>query len=152
MVRVMSSPFWNGRKTALAGLLALALLLGSMVVGPSAHAGGPTAVFHGYVVPEAGGVLPTRVRAFSERGTVCGSAEVSKLGAATAGFYAVAVVSNDVKDGCPLAGQHVRLAVVYGLIDDDVFVGPAVPFLPGESTSVHLVRTSADTAVSATLR
>lgn len=152
MARVVGSFFWNGRQIALAGLLALALLLGSTAVGPSAHAGGPTAVFYGYVVPEAGGVLPTRVRAFSEHGTVCGSAEVSKLGAAFAGFYAVSVVSGDTKDGCPLAGEHVRLALVYGLIDDDVFVGPAVPFAPGESTSVHLVRTGADTAASAALR
>ncbi len=144
----MSSTHRFRLTTALAGLLALALLLGTSVAGPSASADEPAAVFYGYVVPEAGGSLPLRVRAVSEEGVVCGSGAVSRLGAATAGFYAFAVVSSDRKPGCPTAGQRIWLAAVYGLVDDDVFIGPPVVFEPGSVTSAHLVRTSADTTAS----
>ena len=147
----MSSTHGQGRKTVLAGLLTLVLLCGSMAVGSSAHAGEPTAVFYGYVVPEPGGFLPLRVRAVSVRGTVCGSGEVSKLGAAFAGFYAFPVVSAETKGGCPSAGELVHLVLVYGLIDDDVFVGPPLTFRPGETTAAHLVLTAAGDRTPAAL-
>lgn len=141
----MNCTHGQGRKTVFAGLLTLVLLCASLAAGSSAHADGPAAVFYGYVVPEPGGTLPIRVRAFSEHGYVCGSGQVIKLGAANAGFYVFPVVSAEVKGGCPSSGELIRLAVSYGLLDDDVFVGPPVMFRPSEATSVQLVRTSADT-------
>ena len=147
----MSSTHRFRRTTALAGLLALVLWLGASAAGPSAHADGPAAVFYGYVVPEAGGALPLRVRALSDSGVVCGSGDVTRLGAATAGFYAFPVVSHDTKDGCPSPGQSLRLTLVYGLVDDDVFVGPPLVFHPGAATAAHLVRTSEDTTTFSSL-
>ncbi len=144
MARVMSSLRWNGRQAGLAGLLALALLLGSLAAGPSAHADGPAAVFQGFVVAETGGVLPSRIRAFSEHGIVCGSGDVVKLGASSAGIYSVTVVSGTTKAGCPMPGEGVRIAMVYGLVDDDVFVGPVQVFTPGTTTNAHLVRSASD--------
>lgn len=151
MGRVTSSTQRNGHTTALAALLALVLLLGSLLsaatlaIGPSAHAEGPAAVFYGYVIPEPGRVLPRRIRALSEGDVVCGSADVARVGYANAGFYAIAVVSDAAKEGCPLPGEFVRLVLVYGLIDDDVFVGPPVPFVPGAVAAVNLIRTAPQT-------
>ena len=140
---------WNGRKTALAGLLAFVLLLGSLAVGSSAHADGPTAVFYGYVATDPGVALPKRVRAISEHGAVCGSADITPIG--TVGFYALAVMPNASKEGCPVSGETVRLALVYGLIDEAIVVGTPAPFRPGEVTLLHLIRRSSDVARSTLL-
>ena len=136
----MSRP--TSRKTALASLLAFTLLLCSYTVGSSAYAGEPAAVFHGYVVPEAGSGLAKRVRAVSEQGVVCGSSNVTTTASQTAGFYALSVVSADSKDGCPSAGESIRFVLVYGLIDEDASVGDPVPFEPGAVTALHLVHTA----------
>ena len=145
MARGMNSSRWNGRKAGLAGLLALALLFGSMTAGPSAHADGPAAVFYGYVSAEQGGVLPERVRAVSEHGAVCGSANVVPTASGVAGFYAVIVVSGSAKDGCPITGEVVHFALVYGLIDEGFAVGAPASFRSGEVTQLHLIRTAANT-------
>ena len=140
---------WNGRQTALAGLLALTLLLGSlMATGSSAYAGGPAAVFYGYVVPDQSGVMPKRVRAISERGVVCGSADVAATASATAGFYALSVISGGTKDGCPTSGEPVYFALVYGLIDEGTFVGGPARFGFGEVTALHLLGATVGSVVA----
>ena len=134
----------NGRQTALASLLALALLLGSlMTAGSTVHADERAAIFYGYMVPEPGGALPKRVRALSARGVVCGSADV--VPTLTVGFYAIAVVSDGIKDGCPTLGEPISFALVYGLIDEGFAVGAPASFRSGEVTQLHLIRTAADT-------
>ena len=138
----------NGRQTALASLLALALLLGSlMTAGSPVHADEPAAVFYGYVIPEPGGALPKRVRALSARGTVCGSADVAPTLAVV--FYAIAVVSGGVKDGCPTSGDPISFTLVYGLVDEGFVVGAPASFRSGEVTPLHLIRPAADTSSAA---
>lgn len=132
-----------GRMTASAGLLALALLVTSWSVGPSAHADGPTAAFWGYVVPGSGASLPQRVRAVSERGAVCGSADVTPTAIPGIGFYALVVVSDGVKSDCPVAGERVAFTMVYGAIDEGFAATAYAPFRPGETTTLHLTRDEA---------
>ena len=140
----MNSTRWNGRQTVSAGLLSLVLLLGSLASAPpSAHAdGGAHAVFYGYVVLDQGAVLPKRVRALAEHSAVCGSADVVATG--TVGFYVIAVVSSESKEGCPALGEPVRFALVYGLIDEGSVVGPPATFRAGEVTQQHLILRTAD--------
>ncbi|MDA0301680.1 MAG: hypothetical protein O2822_04060 [Chloroflexi bacterium] len=145
----MSSMRFTGRKTVMASLLALGLLvssalLGTSTLGSSASAGEPGAVFHGFVVPEQGTPLAQRIRAVSESGVVCGSAEVAPLGAGEVGFYAMSVYSSDMRDGCPDAGESVRFVLVYGRIDEGVLVGQPTPFQSGTVSEFHLIRPSTD--------
>ena len=142
-----------GRTTVLASLLALGLLLGSALMGitalgSSASAGEPGAVFYGYVVPESGHPLPKRVRAVTETGTVCGSAELTPVASGGAGFYAMTVFSGDMHEGCPATGEPVRFLLVYGLIDEGILVGEPSVFRGGDVTEHHLVRTAADTRLA----
>jgi len=135
----------HARKTGLAGLFALALLCGTYItVVSSAHADGAAAVFYGYVVPEPGGVLPKRIRALSDSGVVCGSAEVWPTASSTAGFYAMSVISADAKPGCPAVDEPVHFALLYGMIDETIVVGGPAPYLPGTTTALNLIRTAAD--------
>lgn len=141
----MSIMRMTGRRGFIAGLFALALAAGSFTpFGAAAHAGEPAAVFYGYVVPDPStGVLPKRVRAISERGAVCGSADVVLTANTRVGFYALPVVSGSVKEGCPTAGEAVRFALVYGMIDESGAFGVPGVFEPGETIEQHLHRVAA---------
>ena len=134
----------NARKTGLAGLLALVLLLGLFTAASPVHADDAAAVFYGYVVAEPGGALPRRVRAISDTGVVCGSAEVTSTVSATAGFYALSVISGSTKAGCPIGGGQVYFVLLYGMIDELIIVGSPVTYLPGAVADLNLVRTAAD--------
>ncbi|MFA7249338.1 MAG: hypothetical protein WC273_06845 [Dehalococcoidia bacterium] len=136
----------NVRKTALAGLLALVLLAGTFPYGSAAQAAGPAGsvqIFYGFVFPTQNDAVPKRIRAVSEQGVVCGSGEVSQLDAGHLGYYALAVLSGSEKEGCPGAGEPIRLVAVYGMIDEGIVVDQAV-FEPGAITSFHLRIWSAD--------
>ena len=132
------------RKMVIASAFVVVLLAGTLVIslttaGSSAHADEPAAVYYGYVVPEPGNPIPTRVRALSERGFVCGSAEVVQVGASQVGFYALSVIPEAQKAGCPRPGESVRFVLVYGLIDENILVGIPAVFRPGEAQSLHLL-------------
>ena len=106
------------------------LILGSMGAGPSASAAGPASVspgsvfsgsvFYGYVFTDTPGALPERVRAVGPAGAVCGSAEVVRV-SDYAGFYALSVVSSDLKRGCPPRNGVVQFALLAGRLDDGVW-------------------------------
>jgi len=149
----MSSMRFTGRKTVMASLLALGLLvssalLGTTALGSSASAGEPGAVFHGFVVPEQGSALPQRVRAVTESGTVCGSSEVAPLGAGEVGYYAMTVFSADMREGCLETGDSVRFLLVYGRIDEGVVAGDPTAFQSGAVSELHLIRPSTDTRLA----
>jgi len=100
------------------------LILGSLGAGSSASAEGPAsvsvgAVFYGYVFTDMPGAMPDRVRAIGPTGAVCGSAEVVRV-SATAGFYALSVVSSDLKPGCPPRNGVVQFSLFSGRLDDGV--------------------------------
>ena len=132
----------TGRRMFIAGLIALALVAVSFTaIGGTAQAAEPTAVFYGYIVPDTStGALPKRIRAISEQGVVCGSADVVVTGNTHVGFYALPVVPASVKDGCPTAGETVRFALVYGMIDESGAFGLTGVFRPGEPIEHHLFR------------
>lgn len=136
----------TGRKTLLAALVGLVLIVGSLTsIAPAAHAGEPMAVFYGYVLPEStAGALPKRVRAISAQGAVCGSADVTVTGNTKIGFYAMPVVPASVKDGCPVSGETVRFALVYGLIDESESFGLPGVFRSGEPIEHHLYRVASN--------
>ncbi|MEI7926793.1 MAG: hypothetical protein WCI61_11490 [Chloroflexota bacterium] len=143
----------HGRTTVMASLLALALLLGSALLGitalgSSASAGEPGAVYHGFVVPERGSALPKRVRAITESGVVCGSAEVVPTGAGEVGFYALSVFSADMRDGCPTSGAQFRFVLVYGLIDEGILVGTPATFRSGAVDELHLLSTGTEARIA----
>ncbi len=106
-------------------VLGLSLILGSMGAGPSASAEGPAsvfpgAVFYGYVFAETPGTLPERVRAMGAAGAVCGSADIVRVND-SAGFYALSVVSSDLKRGCPPRNGVVQFSLLTGRVDDGVW-------------------------------
>ena len=84
--------------------------------------------------------MPKRVRAVAESGAVCGSADVTVTPNARVGFYAIPVVSADVKPGCPTAGDTVGFALVYGMIDESGMFGMPGVFAVGEPIEHHLYR------------
>ena len=132
----------HGRRAVWSVPLAFALLVGSLTsaaVVPSAYAEGTTAAFWGYVIPGAGRPMPTRVRAVSPSGVVCGSSDVATTTTGI-GLYAMVVVSGDVKDGCPAVGDLVGFSLLYGAIDEDISGLSSAPFRPGQATSLHLTR------------
>ena len=126
-------------------VIASVLLLGSLPFGPSVHAGGPNAVFHGFVVSDPLGV-PLRVRAVGLDGSVCGTADV-EIGDGGVGFYILSVVTAATKVGCPAPGASIRFTLVYGLIDDGVPVRISAVVVPGTVTVLHLFETP-ETATS----
>ena len=137
-----------GRKTIVASVLALALLVSSALLGTTAlgspvSAGEPGAVFYGYVVVERGSSLPKRVRAIGESGVVCGSAEVTPVGSGDIGFYAMNVFSVDMREGCAASGERIHFLLVFGLIDEGIVAGEPATFMSGSVTERHLVTASA---------
>lgn len=119
---------------AVAMALGLTLILGSLILGywagPSASAEGPASVspgsvfsggvFYGYVFADAPGTLPDRVQALGPAGAVCGSADVTPV-SDIAGFYALSVVSSDLKRGCPPRNGVVQFSLLAGRLDDGVW-------------------------------
>jgi hypothetical protein len=133
-----------GRLAGFAFALALVLLAAS-ALGPSAHADGPNAVFHGFVVPDPTGA-PTRVRAVSANGTVCGTADVQPSGVGV-GFYTLSVVTGATKAGCPPAGGELRFTLVYGLIDESLPAVTSAVLTPGTVTVLNLYAARAGTQI-----
>ena len=124
------------------------LAVGSLVsfVAP-VHAEPATAVFYGYVVPDSAiGAMPKRVRAIADSGAVCGSADVAVTPNARVGFYAIPVVSSEVKPGCPTAGDTVRFALVYGMVGESGVFGMPGVFAVGEPIEHHLYRVASTAA------
>lgn len=130
------------RRAGAAVALALLLVLGAMTAaGSPAHADGPAALFYGYVVADQDGTLPTRVRAFSMNGTLCGAAKVQSVGDRV-GFYVMSVATTDTKLGCPAAGELVGFGLIYGHIDDGITAAQYGVMEPGVLVVVHLARSS----------
>ncbi len=52
--------------------------------------------------------------------------------------YAMSVVADGVKAGCPVNGGGIRFSLVYGLIDEDVIVGQST-YQSGAVIELHLL-------------
>ena len=127
---------WFGLRIGAVVVLASALWLGSPALGLSAQAGGPNAVFQGFVLSDPIGV-PVRVRAVTPDGTVCGTADVERSDDSV-GTYVLSAVTGATKAGCPLAGGVLRFTLLYGLIDEGVPAASSAVLTPGTVTMVHL--------------
>ncbi|MDO9444572.1 MAG: hypothetical protein Q7K37_04595 [Dehalococcoidia bacterium] len=128
----------------------LSVVLGTfMAAGPSASAEGPAAIFLGFVVPDADGMLATRVRAVGNGGAVCGTADVTESGESV-GFYALRVSPASAKAGCPAEGETVRFTLLYGNIDDGTFANPNgnAQFRGAQAAVVHLAPASSTTEIT----
>ncbi len=99
--------------------------------------------FAGFVYPGEDGRLPSYVRAVGMTSTGdavnCGTAHVTTLDSGV-GFYRLAVVSGDVRTGCPQLGDQVAFRLLYGRVDDGVeAIGNRdATFAPGNSATVSL--------------
>ena len=110
--------------------------------------------FAGFVYPGEDGRLPSYVRAMGRtaagEAVNCGTVRVTKLDNGL-GFYRLAVVSGDVRDGCPQLGDQVAFRLLYGRVDDGVeAIGNRdATFAPGNTATVSLTPASESTADAA---
>jgi len=99
--------------------------------------------FAGFIYPSEDGRLPSYVRAVGSTTTGnavnCGTAPVTTLDSGL-GFYRLAVVSGDVRTGCPELGDQVVFRLLYGRVDDGVeAIGNRdATFAPGNTATVSL--------------
>jgi hypothetical protein len=123
------------REGFIASALSLVLIFGSMGAGSSASAEGPASVFYGYVFANGDESPPSRVRALSASGAVCGTADVlpSTAGSGSVGFYAIAVASSEQKAGCPSLGAVVQFTLLASRVDDGQWADQIALARPGET-------------------
>lgn len=138
---------------AVAIALGLSLIFGSLILGPlgagsSASAEEPASVFsgtvfYGYVFTETPGALPARVRAVGPAGAACGSGDVARV-SDYAGFYALSVVSSDLKRGCPPRNGVVQFSLLAGRLDDGVWAEQAATLEQRETPQFLTLRAASN--------
>ncbi len=97
------------------------------------------ALIFGFVLRDADGNLPTRVRAVGANGAVCGTGNVLVLDSGM-GFYRLEAVGAASKAGCPTEGGALGFRLLYGSVDSGSFAitSHVVRFVSGGRLLVYL--------------
>jgi hypothetical protein len=113
-----------------------AMLLGGAVTSLDAQTvsdGEWSAIYSGIVFASHDGELPTKVRAISAGGVVCGTGTVEPLGGSY-GEYELPVASSADRAGCPSVGETFHIRFVHGFIEDELGATQPATFATGERT------------------